>query len=110
MTDIDYTAIAENVRAYLELRATAIQAGTIDNPDVIAAVWHDGKGIALTDTTLRTLVAEHEQLRIAVDRVIGRLRTDDPRAMINQRQVLGLLSPTWPNGNYEAPAPENRGG
>jgi hypothetical protein len=28
-----------------------------------------------------------------------------PGGMINASQILGLLSPTWPDGNYEAPQP-----
>jgi hypothetical protein len=28
---------------------------------------------------------------------------DSDSPMINARQVLGLLSPTWPDGNYEEP-------
>jgi hypothetical protein len=30
---------------------------------------------------------------------------EGPGGMINATQVLGLLSPTWPDGNYEVPAP-----
>lgn len=30
---------------------------------------------------------------------------EGPAGMINAAQILGLLSPTWPDGNYEAPAP-----
>ncbi len=26
-------------------------------------------------------------------------------AGVNPNQVINLLSPTWPNGNHEAPAP-----
>lgn len=29
---------------------------------------------------------------------------EGPSGMINASQILGLLSPTWPDGNYEAPA------
>jgi hypothetical protein len=29
--------------------------------------------------------------------------------MINASQILGLLSPTWPDGNFEAPAPAPEG-
>lgn len=28
-----------------------------------------------------------------------------PGGMINASQILGLLSPTWPDGNYEGPLP-----
>jgi hypothetical protein len=52
------------------------------------------------------LLDEHTAFADAIARVTVRLSGDpNVSAMINKRQVLGLLSATWPNGNYEAPAP-----
>lgn len=62
MTTADLAHAAEDVRRHLDLRSHAVNDGTIDNPDVIEAVWHGGEGHALTDTVLRTLLAERDEL------------------------------------------------
>ncbi|MEW2635963.1 hypothetical protein AB0903_31075 [Streptomyces sp. NPDC048389] len=52
---------------------------------------------------------DRDQLAAAVDRVRDRCQgvrdRIGPSGMINASQILGLLSPTWPDGNFEAPAP-----
>lgn len=54
------------------------------------------------------LLAEVERLRAIIARVTDQMRQYDRHGsgMVNIRQVLNLLSPTWPDGNYEA-APED---
>lgn len=52
--------------------------------------------------------ARAEQAETVTARVTDRMREYDRHGsgMVNIRQVLNLLSPTWPDGNYEAaPAP-----
>lgn len=46
-----------------------------------------------------------EQQRTIIDRVTGRMTEYDRHGSgtVNVRQVLNLLSPTWPDGNYCAP-------
>ncbi len=48
-----------------------------------------------------------EQAEAAIERVRTRCQAVrdrvGPSGMINATQILGLLSPTWPDGNYEAP-------
>jgi hypothetical protein len=50
-----------------------------------------------------------EEAQAALERVRERCQgvrgRSGPGGMINATQILGLLSPTWPDGNYEAPAP-----
>lgn len=46
--------------------------------------------------------AKSEQLRAAIERVHQQY---DPRTpIVNIRQVLALLSPTWPDGSKRTPA------
>lgn len=53
--------------------------------------------------------ARAQQAETAVERVRGTCQKVrdrvGPGGMINASQILGLLSPTWPDGNFEAPAP-----
>jgi len=51
---------------------------------------------------LHTTEAAVERVRERCQAVRDRV---GPGGMINASQILGLLSPTWPDGNYEAPAP-----
>ncbi|MER7971050.1 hypothetical protein ABTX35_18985 [Streptomyces sp. NPDC096080] len=52
--------------------------------------------------------AELEAAKAAIKRVrercCGVRDRNGAGGMINASQILGLLSPTWPDGNYEAPA------
>jgi hypothetical protein len=52
------------------------------------------------------LLEQLEQQRAIIARVTDQMRQYDRhggfRGMVNVRQVLNLLSPTWPDGNYEA--------
>ena len=52
--------------------------------------------------------AEVERLQAIIWRVTARMETyrEHDVAKVNVRQVLSLLSPTWPDGNYEARAPQ----
>jgi hypothetical protein len=56
---------------------------------------------------------DRDQLAAAVDRARERCQQvrdrKGPGGMINASQILGLLSPTWPDGNFEAPAPAPEG-
>ena len=57
--------------------------------------------------------AELEQLRTAIDRTSSQMdrynasarERGETSALVNARQVLGLLSLTWPDGTYAAAAP-----
>ncbi|MFG2679221.1 hypothetical protein [Streptomyces sp. NPDC048392] len=55
-----------------------------------------------------TPATETETPRAALERVRERCQAVrdrvGPRGMINASQILGLLSPTWPDGNFEAGA------
>ncbi|MFI8531768.1 hypothetical protein ACIGMX_16200 [Streptomyces aquilus] len=59
--------------------------------------------------TVAEVCAELEQAQAAIERVRetcqGVRDRRGPGGMINASQILGLLSPTWPDGNYEASAP-----
>jgi hypothetical protein len=58
----DLAHAAEDVRKHLALRARAVNDGVLDNADVIAAVRNGRESHALTDTVLRTLLAERDAL------------------------------------------------
>lgn len=61
---------------------------------------------------VRWLLEQLEQQQAIVERVTGRMREYDRHAVgsVNIRQVLNLLSPTWPDGNYQAaPTGSDRG-
>ena len=55
--------------------------------------------------------AELEQLRAARDRTIAQMQTyaTSGSGGVNPRQVVNLLSLTWPDGNYEAAPEADRG-
>ena len=48
------------------------------------------------------LLADRDRLQAAVDRTTNRMTEYDDHGsgMVNVRQVINLLSPTWPDGNY----------
>jgi hypothetical protein len=58
---------------------------------------------------LKRAWGERDGAQAAIERVRERCQgvrdRSGPGGMINATQILGLLSPTWPDGNYEAPAP-----
>jgi hypothetical protein len=58
---------------------------------------------------LKTVGEARHRAEAAVERVRERCQAVrdrvGPSGMINASQILGLLSPTWPDGNHEAPAP-----
>ncbi len=63
----------------------------------------------VTDVRARMLAAEEalsNSLKV-IQRVTSRMEDSAQHGSgsVNVRQVLNLLSPTWPDGNYEAPAP-----
>ncbi|MFE6284385.1 hypothetical protein [Streptomyces sp. NPDC057877] len=57
----------------------------------------------------RGVVEDVEDVRAAVERARERCQAVrdrvGPGGMINASQILGLLSPTWPDGNHEVPTP-----
>jgi hypothetical protein len=56
---------------------------------------------------VRTILAERDQAREIIQRVTARMQdyAEHGSGSVNVRQVLNLLSPTWPDGNYQSPAP-----
>jgi hypothetical protein len=59
---------------------------------------------ALTIGLALELLDERDRLAAAVERTTERLRYYAGAAVfgVNVRQVIALLSPTWPDGNYES--------
>ncbi|MEU0667161.1 hypothetical protein ABZ508_02710 [Streptomyces lavendulocolor] len=66
---------------------------------VYRAAWQSARSRA------RGRVAAEAALDRVRDRCQGVRDRVGPGGMINASQILGLLSPTWPDGNYEAPPP-----
>lgn len=60
-----------------------------------SAIAHRRELIKLVDE----LLAQNKQLAAAVERTITRMR-EYGSGSVNVRQVINLLSPTWPDGNY----------
>jgi hypothetical protein len=58
----DLAHAAEDVRKHLALRTRAVNDEVLDNPEVIATVRTGGESHALTETVLRTLLAERDAL------------------------------------------------
>ncbi|MBK3563198.1 MULTISPECIES: hypothetical protein [unclassified Streptomyces] len=63
---------------------------------------------------IRGVVEDVVDVRAAAERARERCQAVrdrvGPGGMINASQILGLLSPTWPDGNHEAPAPADAPG
>ncbi|MEU0087210.1 DUF6011 domain-containing protein [Streptomyces sp. NPDC006274] len=79
-------------------------------PPVAAEYWRDVLD-RLTDDPGEP--CDRDQLAAAIDRASERCQQvrdrEGPGGMINASQILGLLSPTWPDGNFEAPTPAPEG-
>jgi hypothetical protein len=62
-------------------------------------------GIDLTHGDLRGVLADCDDLAAAIERTTTKMRdyADHGIERVNLRQVINLLSLTWPDGNYEAP-------
>jgi len=85
------------LKASNELMARELQRGALDTTGPL-------REIAALRAELEAVAAERDQLCAAVDRTTKRLTRyyDAGVRDVNIRQVIGLLSPTWPDGNYEA--------
>lgn len=74
------------------------------DPTQIQNLWAQ---ISLRNRQWREEKQRAERAEAAIDRVRDRCQDVRDRAgpggMINASQILGLLSPTWPDGNYDAP-------
>jgi len=96
----DVQAAAERVRAFLAaFEDSAHPQGAISTLR--------SEGLRLTAADLRELLADRDNLAAAIERTTTKMRdyaSQDVRS-VNVRQVINLLSPTWPDGNYEAPEP-----
>jgi hypothetical protein len=48
---------------------------------------------------------ERDQLRATIERTVQQMQIYSAASStgVNPRQVINLLSPTWPDGNFEAP-------
>jgi hypothetical protein len=68
-----------------------------------SAIAHRRELLALIDE----LLAQNKQLTAAVERTTTQMRKYGSGS-VNVRQVINLLSPTWPDGNYEQPADRHR--
>ncbi|MFB7228492.1 DUF6011 domain-containing protein [Streptomyces fimicarius] len=74
--------------------------------DVAEAVLAETKKLLERRTT--TLRKRAESAEAAIKRTVDQMRAyvvASGSAGVNPKQVIDLLSPTWPNGNHKAPAP-----
>lgn len=91
---LETAAARARLRCFLAVEET--EGATDDTPLV--------EGVNLTIGDLRNVLGDVDQLDAAVERTVARMRAYGSGS-VNVRQVISLLSPTWPDGNYEAPAP-----
>lgn len=114
-------AAIERVRA--EVRAMAQELHVVEDDGMRAAVnrvlaaldYSDAEPAELVHPDTEQQVSSPEQVDdiAAVRSVVARTQErcqavrdrEGPGGMINATQILGLLSPTWPDGNYEGAAP-----
>ncbi|MFJ1858778.1 DUF6011 domain-containing protein [Streptomyces anulatus] len=72
-------------------------------------VLSPGDQAAVTDfTDYLAEKARADRAEAAIKRTVDQMRAyvvASGTAGVNPQQVIGLLSPTWPNGNHEAPTP-----
>lgn len=84
----------------------------------VTAAWHydpgdgyvtepDFHGTITPRDGAEQLRSERDQFAAAIDRTTTQMHGyyDAGLSNVNTRQVINLLSPTWPDGNYESPSP-----
>ncbi|WP_199566423.1 hypothetical protein [Streptomyces corynorhini] len=99
-------SVAAAAKELLERRTASLRT-RVDQAQDLQRVAHATSNRAEAERA--RLAAALRQAEAAAERVRERCQAVrdrvGPGGMINATQVLGLLSPTWPDGNYEAPAP-----
>lgn len=97
--------LAEKISAALLGRPAPAAANTAEvNAGIADSVTAETKRLLERRTRTLRERAEHAEAAITRAREHCQAVRDrvGPSGMINASQVLGLLSPTWPDGNYEA--------
>lgn len=102
----DVQAAVEHLRTLLDdIDAHSRNAG-IDPAAHLSARVFPGFPYDLTIGDLHAVLDAVDQLDAAVERTTAKMREYDTGA-VNVRQVINLLSLTWPDGNYAAAAPRD---
>lgn len=106
-------AAADHLRTFLNDVDDNCRKAGIDPADHRSARLFPGFPYDLTIGDLHALLAGVDTaatLAAAIDRTTAKMHEyqEHGSGTVNVRQVVNLLSPTWPDGNYEQPTDRNR--